>query len=44
MLAAVANVNAVFFMSEASVVPGTSTDSPAIISPDRRWRKGFREI
>jgi len=33
MVAAVANANTVFFISEASVVSGTSTGSPAIVSP-----------
>src|SRR5580692_10988692 len=32
-MAAVANANTVFFISEASVVSGTSTGSPAIVSP-----------
>jgi hypothetical protein len=44
MVAAVANANTVFFISEASVVSGTLTGSPPIVSPDRRWRKGFRGI
>jgi hypothetical protein len=44
MVAAVTNANAALCISEASVVPGTSTDNPAIVSFDRRWRNGFREI
>src|ERR1700744_4918407 len=41
MVAAAANVNAAFFISEASVVPGTSTDSPAIVSLRPRLAEGL---
>jgi hypothetical protein len=44
MVAAVANVNTAFLISKVSNIPGTLTASPAIVSSDRHWRKGFREI
>jgi hypothetical protein len=40
-VAAAANVNAAFFISEASVISGTSTDSPAIVSLRPQLAGGF---
>jgi hypothetical protein len=44
MVAAVANANAVFFMSEASLFSELQIDNPAIVSPRPPLAAGFREI
>jgi hypothetical protein len=44
MVAAVANANTVFLMSEASILPELQPGRPAIVSRDRGLRKGRREI
>jgi hypothetical protein len=44
MVAAVAIANIAFFMSEAFPVPGLQSAGLALVSRERRLRKGCREI